>query len=387
MKNKIILSLLIFCSIIFTCCTSEDYPETANLPKATNLQYTVNKRAVSLTWEAPAGVEVKGYQVIQNNTDVFLVEGNVTEYFIKRAEVNKEICYTVKAIYADNKVSEGVTVRFTIPAVKAKKGYLINYNSVAEIEDDDEKAAAEWFMKNVEDAAILTPKDLEGITPDDYSMIWIQIDRVGLNFGYQNLPAELISESTLAALKSYYKEGGNFLLTKFATQMVAPMGRIDMKYAPGIFGSGAGAEGFDIWTTNAVIGVGFPTFYDHRGHPIYKDLETSNAFPHETFPLEGPGWREDHNCMWDMNAYGFSGDANVCVSFEKATKSIVLGTWGHVQDYCCAGIVEFLPTDEYLGRCVAIGLSAYEWNQNSRVNQFQANTELLTKNCINYLAK
>ena len=27
--------------------------------------------------------------------------------------------------------------------------------------------------------------------------------------------------------------------------------------------------------------------------------------PHETFPLIGTGRREDHNCMWDLNSYGF----------------------------------------------------------------------------------
>ncbi len=63
--------------------------------------------------------------------------------------------------------------------------------------------------------------------------------------------------------------------------------------------------------------------------------------------------REYDNCMWDLNAYGLptlAPDAkNVVDAFERITNSTVLATWGHVTDYCCAGIVEFNPTDEYKG--------------------------------------
>ena len=88
--------------------------------------------------------------------------------------------------------------------------------------------------------------------------------------------------------------------------------------------------------------------------------------------------------MWDCNAYGFSGQPNVIVNFEDATSSSVLSTWGHVQDYCCAGIVEFLPNTEFDGRVIAIGLSAYEFNQ-AGGNSYQHNIEKLTANCIDYL--
>ena len=121
-------------------------------------------------------------------------------------------------------------------------------------------------------------------------------------------------------------------------------------------------------------------------HDIFAGLATIPDFGHETFALEGPGWREDHNCCWDLNTYGFPGEPNTVADFEKATNSIVLATWAHVVDYCVAGIVEFLPTDERPGRCLAIGLSAYEFKQNTG-NPFQSNVERLTKNCIDYLSR
>ena len=173
--------------------------------------------------------------------------------------------------------------------------------------------------------------------------------------------------------------------------MLFRSGRIEERLAPGIFGDGDGGVGTDVWCMNAVIGSGAETRYDHRSHAAFLGMETGdpNGYGHETIPLEGPGLREDHNCMWDLNAYGFAGSPNVVANWQDATASTVLATWGHVTDYCCAGIVEFHPTATYKGKVLAIGLSAYEFNQNApaegRQNAYQANTERLTRNCIDYL--
>ena len=198
----------------------------------------------------------------------------------------------------------------------------------------------------------------------------------------------------LAKIADYGKAGGNLLLTKHATQLITALGRVDSKYGPNIFSSGEGSTGTDIWTTNAVIGSNCDPKYDHRSHAVFAGLETLpandpvDAYDHESFPMEGPGLREDHNCMWDLNGFGFRpvDGPNVVAAFESKTSSTVLSTWGHVTDYCCGGIIEFSPTDAFKGTVLCIGLSAYEFNQNSGTNQYQSNIELLTKNSIDYLA-
>jgi hypothetical protein len=55
-----------------------------------------------------------------------------------------------------------------------------------------------------------------------------------------------------------------------------------------------------------------------------------------------------------------------------------------VRDHCVAGLVEFYATAEH-GQCIANGFAAYEWNQNSGTNPYQANIEGLTANILNYL--
>ena len=380
--------------LAFTSCSDVNIPDSMEAPKATDVEAQVDGRNVTLNWTLPADEDKVGVDVYRNSK---LLEslGLVNTYSVTRQPTRTDLYYTVKVMYGDGRVSEGTSVKVYIDQEPPKVGMLIAANSEAELEDDDEIAAVNWFKQTYGDKGqILTAADAAKINPSDYPMLWIQIDRVGIGKGMNNLPACINSGSLLAKLTEYVKDGGNLLLTKHATQLVAGLGRIENKFDVTIFSDGNGGEGTDIWTTNAVIGSGCSPAYDHRGHSIFSGLEVMPKgvqYDHESYPLEGSGMREDHNCMWDLNAYGLptlAPDAkNVVDAFERITNSTVLATWGHVTDYCCAGIVEFNPTDEYKGRIIAIGLSAYEFNQNSGVNQYQKNTETLTKNSIDYLAE
>lgn len=394
--KKYIRNIMATCLAVFafTSCSDVNIPDSVEAPKATDVEAQVDGRNVTLNWTLPADEDKVGVDVYRNSK---LLEslGLVNTYSVTRQPTRTDLYYTVKVKYGDGRVSEGTSVKVYIDQEPPKVGMLIAANSEAELEDDDEIAAVNWFKQTYGDKGqVLTAADAAKINPSDYPMLWIQIDRVGIGKGMNNLPACINSGSLLAKLTEYVKDGGNLLLTKHATQLVAGLGRIENKFDVTIFSDGNGGEGTDIWTTNAVIGSGCSPAYDHRGHSIFSGLEVMPKgvqYDHDSYPLEGPGMREDHNCMWDLNAYGLptlAPDAkNVVDAFERITNSTVLATWGQVTDYCCAGIVEFNPTDEYKGRIIAIGLSAYEFNQNSGINQYQKNTETLTKNSIDYLAE
>lgn len=394
--KKYIRNIMATCLAVlaFTSCSDVNIPDSVEAPKATDVQAQVDGRNVTLNWTLPADEDKVGVDVYRNSK---LLEslGLVNTYSVTRQPTRTDLYYTVKVKYGDGRVSEGTSVKVYIDQEPPKVGMLIAANSEAELEDDDEIAAVNWFKQTYGDKGqVLTAADAAKINPSDFPMLWIQIDRVGIGKGMNNLPACINSGSLLAKLTEYVKDGGNLLLTKHATQLVAGLGRIENKFDVTIFSDGNGGEGSDIWTTNAVIGSSCSPAYDHRGHSIFSGLEVMPKgvqYDHESYPLEGSGMREDHNCMWDLNAYGLptlAPDAkNVVDAFERITNSTVLATWGHVTDYCCAGIVEFNPTDEYKGRIIAIGLSAYEFNQNSGINQYQKNTETLTKNSIDYLAE
>lgn len=392
--KKHIYSILVaaFAAFALGSCSDVDIPAAVQSAKVSNLAATVEGRAITLSWTLPSAEGIKGVNIYRNN-DLIAELGAVATYTAKKQPSNQDLLYTVKIVYENGNISEGET--FKVDALPGSKvAMLLPSNNDSDL-DDDELAAKKWFVQTYGDnGTVFTPATLTSLNPSQYAALWIQIDRVGLEMGPDKLPADIIASGVVDNLSAYLKTGGNVFLTKHATQLISSMGRIAEQYGPHLFGSGEGGEGTDIWTTNAVIGSNCDPKYDHRSHAAFAGLEVLpandpvNMYDHESYPLEGPGFREDHNCMWDLNSYGFTpaDGVNVVDAFEKKTSSVVLATWGHVTDYCCGGIIEFLPTADIKGRVLCIGLSAYEFNQNSVTNQYQQNTEKLTKNCIDYLA-
>lgn len=251
------------------------------------------------------------------------------------------------------------------------------------LSDDDERAALEWFNQNSKtfDGKVFTTNTLNSLNPAITKVLWINIDRVGLPKG--QLPFD---PTTIEFLSQYVKNGGNLYLTKQATQLVSMIGRIDNRFAPDIYGNGEGGDNPDVWGINAVIG----NEYDHTKHSIFDGLTTSSFnYGHAIYPLLGAGFKEDHNCMWDFNdvSYQLQESPNKVADFENKTTSSVLGTWQHVTDFACAGLIEFLPNTTFKGKIVANGIAAYEFEQNNQTNTYQSNIWRLTHNTLLYLSE
>ncbi|MBQ6308364.1 MAG: GH32 C-terminal domain-containing protein, partial [Prevotella sp.] len=174
-------------------------------------------------------------------------------------------------------------------------------------------------------------------------------------------------------------------LTNHATQLAVAVGRITDSYAPGLFGSGEGGQNNDVWGSQPIIGNVDGQIYDHSGHDIYKGMTfTSGLYERSIYPLISSGKKMDHNCMWDLNNCGLAPNPNVVKSWEDQTNSTVLGTWNHVVDYCCAGIVDFAPTTNISGRILAVGLAAYDWSMGN-ANTYLDQLQMMTANCLSYL--
>ena len=266
--------------------------------------------------------------------------------------------------------------------IEANAAMLLLAQTEEDVTDDDELAAMAWFKENCTNGAVFTLSTLSSASLASYDVVWVALDRLGLPHGAANLP---ITEDAVNVLKDYYKNGGNLYLTNHATQLITVLGRTERH--PGIYENGEGGSGTDSWSVQANIGM----TYDRTDHPIYAGMDVFYDFGHPTFPLIGPGHRENHNCKWDFNAYGlleqYPDAENNVTAFEAENTAVVLGAWGHVTDFACFGIIEFEPTEEYKGRCIANGLAAYEWNQNSNPNIWQYNIKKLTSNTLDYLSK
>ena len=393
MKTKnIIMTGLAAClvNMPFTSCSDIEY-EAANYSEpVSNLaaDYTNSSRKVTLNWTNPTVAGLNGIQIIRDNEDITNLDKVVNSYFIKKAPTNVDVAYTVKARYEDGRVSEGQTVRFHI-AYELHRGSKIAMLVPNDYEKSaDEQSAVAWFTQNYVNAGtgvIVTPATIDNLDIEEQGVCWVMCDRIGTDLGWKNLPGELASTETIDALKAFANDGGNLLLTNHATQLTVGVGRIDDFYAPRIFGNGEGGQNNDVWGSQPIIGNAEGQIYDHSQHPIYQGMSfTSGLYERSIYCFEGAGVKGDHNCMWDLNSYSLAPNPNVVKAWEDLTNSTVLGTWNHVVDYCCAGIIDFAPTTTFAGRIVAVGLAAYEWNIGN-ANPYQGQLELFTSNCINYL--
>ena len=391
--KKIYLALIAALSI-FTACSDVELPDSASDSKDTvsNLTYdnAEGSRQVTLSWNNPAG-EIVGIQIIKDNTDIIELEGAPTSYLIKKAPTNVDVTYTVKVRFADGTVSKGQSVHFYIVYETQKGGAMV----AMLVPDDyatgsaDEADAAAWFKKNYVDAGkgvLLTPATIDDLDIEKQSACWVMCDRIGVGHGWDKLPG-LSSTEVINALKSFTADGGNLFLTNHATQLTVALGRIAEAYAPGIFGDGEGGNNPDIWGVHPIIGqADLGEVYDHSGHDIYRGMTYEPSMYAGIYCFEGAGVKGDHNCMWDLNAYGLAPNPNVVKAWEDLTNSTVLGTWNHVVDYCCAGIVDFEPTTTFPGRILAVGLASYEWNLGGGTNDKQDQLELFTANCLKYVS-
>ena len=376
---------------------SEGVSVTSVLPEeqlagVSDLKAEVSGRTVTLSWRLPASDEVTGVRIIRDgdNDAATVLEGNVTSFEMKGQPMDKEMTYTVEAIYDTYYMSVGTSVNVKVPYITPRMAYLMTAPSISELPDDDERAAATWFAAQ-ENAELIQVSQIAGLDADLYPVIWIEIDRVGLPLGWENLPSEITNATVIDALKQYSANGGSLYLANMASQLTVPLGFVPANMAPTVYGNGDGGIGTDVWVINPYLGWDFRNgsdqgFYDRTSHEIYKGitLEDPNNYGYNNLPLIGPGQREDHNCLWDCNIYGRGIYPDVIRNFEVTTNSLVLATWGHVRDHCVAGLVEFYSNAEH-GRCIANGFAAYEWNQNSGPNPYQHNVEQLTLNILNYL--
>ncbi len=376
---------------------SEGVTTTAVLPVETlagvsNLTAEVSGRTVTLKWTNPTGSGITGVRIIRNGDTGAAIDlpAGTSSYEMKAQPMDVELTYSVQLMYDEYYASEAATTQIKVPYIAPKMAYLLIADKWQDLPDDDERAAAQWFAAQ-ENAEFITPSRIADLDVDLYPVIWIEIDRVGLPLGWQNLPAQISGEETIAALRTYTVNGGNLYLANMATQLTVPLGFVPENMAPTVYGNGDGGSGTDVWVINPYLGWDFRNgsdqgFYDRTAHAIFKDLtfEDPNGYGYDNLPLIGPGQREDHNCLWDCNIYGRGSYPDVIANFEATTGSLVLATWGHVRDHCVAGLVEFYANAHH-GRCIANGFAAYEWNQNSGANPYQHNVEQLTSNILDYL--
>ena len=280
-------------------------------------------------------------------------------------------------------------------------GAYKDYADLKENGDDDEKAAAKWFVDNGV-GQYYGVEELYNGTVDltKLAAIWIMIDREGAssvddfmknytggNYGFNNA---IVKEK----IAQFLKDGGNLLLTNHANILLKEIGRYE-KY-PEVVGFGSGSNNNDVWDAGVVYGTWSmeSQAFDNSTDLLFADIEMTTATrpcgrEYKVFHLMSAGWKENHNCFWyfDLPENNKNDDPTKFSKLKELYGVTPLAMWPHIEDYCGGAIARWEPKDDFKGSCITIGFAAYEWNMNEGgTNTYRGNIEQLTLNALAILA-
>ena len=331
--------------------------------------------------------------------------GTQTSYTIKDVQTGDtwEVTLTAR-----NDKGTSLATRSSLRIGKTAIGFLSIYATPEELiqnGDDDEASAWLWlheeyptaqflYFGNIKSAADVDPfrvlfwlRDLEGVGEDQ---VWA-------------VPA--VVEGATPIIRNWYRDGGSLLLWSHATTYVGHLGRLnldDMKNNDHAIGTGVGGINNDVWKMAVELYPDHRFKKDHSTHPIYKGLEVETNADTKLIAFKGPGWTEDHNCLFFNLPSLYTGIGNqeeACYTQVTQTYGIYpLGTWdSQIWWVSQMNVWEAQQGNtEFKGTVLCIGNGGCEFSMKNtdgtpdksahpKNNIYQDNVLRLAKNSLEYL--
>ena len=331
--------------------------------------------------------------------------GTATSYTISDVQTGDTWDVILTAV---NDKGTALSTRSSLRIGKTAIGFLSIYATPEELVangDDDEASAWLWlhetyptaqyvYFGDVKSASDVEPfrvlfwlRDLEGVGED---AVW-------------SVP-EVVQTAT-PVIKEWYKNGGSLLLWSHATTYVGHLGRLnldDMKANDHAIGTGGGGINNDVWKMAVQLNPGSRFSKDHSSHPIYKGLEVESTDRTKLIAFKGPGWTEDHNCLFfnlPSMLTGIGNQEEACYAQLTQTYGIYpLGTWDSQIDWVSQMNVWEAQqgNTEFQGTILCIGNGGCEFSMKNadgtpdksahpKNNIYQDNVLTLAKNSLEYL--
>ena len=333
------------------------------------------------------------------------LSGTATSYVIKDV-VNGETWSVV--LVAQNEKGTSLSTSSSLRIGKTAIGFLSVYATPEELVangDDDEASAWLWLHEtyptakfvpftSITSGEVIEPfrvlfwlRDLEGVSESD---VW-------------NMPASV--QAATPVIKEWYKNGGSMLLWSHATVYAGHLGRIsldEMKGNDHAFGFGVGGFNPDTWKMAVELNPDHKFKKDHSTHPIYRGLEVETTQDTKLIAFKGPGWTEDHNCLYFNLPSLWTGIGNTeeaCYAQCTQTYGVYpLGTWdSQIWWVSQMNVWEAQQGNtEFKGTLLCIGNGGCEFSMKNpdgtpdksahpKNNVYQDNVLTLAKNSLEYL--
>lgn len=188
--------------------------------------------------------------------------------------------------------------------------------------DDDEASAWLWMHEQYPEARYLYLGDIHSAA---------DLDSLHVLFWLRDVESDTISDvltfspEALAAapvIREWYRAGGNLILWSHAVLYIEQLGRLPVGTytAPEHdFGCGFGHGHLDYghWLMSVQLYPGRMFKKDHSTHPLFRDLPIYDNNDLRGVMVKGPGWTEDHNCVffnYPSEITGRSWEQEICYS-------------------------------------------------------------------------
>lgn len=326
--------------------------------------------------------------------------------------------YTITDVYtgdtwdviltAVNEKGTALATRSSLRIGKTAIGFLSVYATPEDLinNGDDDEASAWLWLHDTYPTAIFVP--FSSITSQDVIepyrvLFWLRdLEGVGEDQVWA-IPSDV--EQATPVIREWYKQGGSLLLWSHATTYIGHLGRLnldDMKGNDHAFGMGFGGINNDVWKMAVQLNPGGRFSKDHSSHPIYKGLEVESTDRTKLIAFKGPGWTEDHNCLYfnlPSLLTGIGNQEEACYTQLTQTFGIYpLGTWDSQIDWVSQmNVFEAQQGNtDFKGTILCIGNGGCEFSMKNldgtpdksahpKNNIYQENVLTLAKNALEYL--
>ena len=312
------------------------------------------------------------------------------------------------SLTAVNDKGTSLSTKSSLRIGKTAIGFLSIYATPEELVvngDDDEASAWLWLHETYPSAVFVPFSTINSVDViDPYRvLVWLRdLENVGEDVVW-NMPADI--EAATPFIKEWYKQGGSMLLWSHATVYAGHLGRInldDMKNNDRAIGTGAGGINNDVWRMAVQLHPGSRFKRDHSTHPIYKGLEVEENDRTKLIAFKGPGWTEDHNCLFfnlPSLMTGIGNQEEACYQQLTDVFGIYpLGTWDSQIDWVSQMNVWEAQqgNTDFKGTLLCIGNGGCEFSMKNadgtpdksahpKNNIYQDNVLTLAKNSLEYL--
>lgn len=331
--------------------------------------------------------------------------GTATNYTITDVQTGDVWEVSLTAV---NEKGTALSTKSSLRIGKTAIGFLSVYTTpeqLVEQGDDDEASAWLWLHETYPTAQFVYFGDVKQTSDVEpfRVLFWLRdLEGVGEDVVW-NIP-DVVAAAT-PIIKEWYKEGGSLLLWSHATTYIGHLGRLnldDMKNNDHAIGTGGGGINNDVWKMAVQLNPGSRFSKDHSSHPIYKGLEVESNNRTKLIAFKGPGWTEDHNCLFfnlPSLLTGIGNQEEACYTQLTQTFGIYpLGTWDSQIDWVSQmNVFEAQQGNtEFKGTVLCIGNGGCEFSMKNndgtpdksahpKNNVYQENVLTLAKNSLEYL--